>query len=88
MRTTVTLEADVAARLQELVHRTRRPFKAVLNETLRQGLGSAEKPKAVKPFRVKARAGQLRPGFDDRRFNQLADELEAEAVAAKLARRR
>ena len=88
MRTTVTLEADVAARLQELVHRTRRPFKAVLNDTLRQGLGSSEKRKAVKPFRVKARAGQLRPGFDNRRFNQLADELEAEAVAAKLARRR
>ena len=88
MRTTVTLEADVAARLQDLVHRTRRPFKAVLNDTLRQGLGSGEKRKAVKAFRVKARAGQLRPGFDERRFNQLADELEAEAVAEKLARQR
>jgi hypothetical protein len=28
---------------------------------------------------------RLRPGFDDRRFNQLADELEAEAVVHKLA---
>ena len=88
MRTTVTLEADVAARLQELVRHTGRPFKAVLNDTLRWGLSSGEKPKAVKPFRVKARAGQLRPGFDNRRFNQLADELEAEAVAEKLVRQR
>lgn len=86
MRTTVTLEPDVAAHLEELVHRTRKPFKVVLNDTIRKGLGSWDKPRAVKRFRVEPWKSQLRPGLDDRRFNQLADELEIEAAGRKLAR--
>ena len=86
MRTTVTLDPDVATHLQELAHRTRKPFKVVLNETIRQGLGNRGKGRAARPFRVHAQNGQLRPGLDDRRFNQLVDELEIEEAARKLAR--
>jgi len=88
MRTTVTLDRDVAAQLQGLAHRRRKPFKVILNETIRKGLGHWDKPSAVELFRVRARNCHLRPGLDDRRFNQLADELEAEAAGRKLARRR
>ena len=86
MRTTVTLDPDVATHLQELAHRTRKPFKVVLNETIRQGIGSRGKGRVARPFRVQAQNGRLRPGWDDRRFNQLADELEIEEAARKLSR--
>lgn len=38
MRTTVTLEPDVAAKLKELAHKRRASFKATLNDVLRKGL--------------------------------------------------
>lgn len=85
MRTTVTLDEDLAVQLQELAHRTRKPFKAVLNEAIRKGLGGWTTAAVARPFRVRARDCGLRPGLDDRRFNQLADELEVEAAAPKLA---
>jgi len=38
MRTTVTLEPDVQAALREVAHRSGKPFKTTLNETIRLGL--------------------------------------------------
>jgi Arc/MetJ-type ribon-helix-helix transcriptional regulator len=38
MRTTLTLDADVAGRLRQAVKRRRRPFRSVVNEALRAGL--------------------------------------------------
>ena len=70
MRTTLTLDDDVADRLVELARETRKPFKTVVNETLRQSLGKLgpEEP----PFDYIGHAGYLRAGIDDRRFNELA----------------
>ena len=42
MRTTLTLEKDVAARLDRIA----RPLKAVVNEALRAGLDALERPPA------------------------------------------
>ncbi|MBI1872982.1 MAG: ribbon-helix-helix protein, CopG family [Acidobacteria bacterium] len=54
MRTTLTLDADVAARLEHLMRKRRRPLKAVVNEALRAGLDAIDKPApARKPFRTK-----------------------------------
>lgn len=39
MRTTVTLDADVQRLLREAEHRTGRPFKQILNDAVRAGLG-------------------------------------------------
>ncbi|MGH9630299.1 MAG: type II toxin-antitoxin system antitoxin VapB33 [Bryobacteraceae bacterium] len=88
MRTTITLDDDLAGQLQELSHRLRRPFKAVVNESIRKGLSGLEKLEDAPPFRVQAHRGELRPGIDDRRFNQMADELEIESAAGKLSRGR
>lgn len=44
MRTTLTLEKDVAARLAQVARKRRASFKAVVNEALREGLASLEKP--------------------------------------------
>jgi hypothetical protein len=51
MRTTITLDDDVAARLKAAVRKRRRPFKALVNEALRTGLDALERPISVRePF--------------------------------------
>lgn len=77
MRTTVTLDGDLEQALREIAVRTRRPFKKVLNETLRSALEA--NIRAPEPFVVEARPMGLRPGLDPAGFNRLADDLEAEA---------
>lgn len=53
MRTTLTLDDDVAARLRNLVKTRRRPFKAVVNDALRAGLAATEKrAPSHKPYRT------------------------------------
>jgi hypothetical protein len=74
MRTTLTLDDDLAERLANLARETRKPFKAVVNETLRRGLGESA-PK-LPPFVIKGHFGGLRPGIDERRLNELAWEPE------------
>lgn len=80
MRTTVTLEKDVERLLREAMHRTRQSFKETLNAAIREGLANARKPKRQPKYVVKPFALQLRAGIDPARMNQLADDLEAEAV--------
>lgn len=77
MRTTVTLEADVAAKLKALSHRQQTSFKATLNDVLRRGLAAQSSPVGRRQrFVVKAHAGGFRSGIDPDRLNQLLDELE------------
>ena len=77
MRTTLTLDDDLAKRLADLAREKRKPFKVVLNEALRRGLGEAL-PREPK-FRLKPHPGNLRQGIDDRRFNELPWRLDEEA---------
>jgi hypothetical protein len=88
MRTTVTLDDDNALRLQAIAHQRRKPFKAVINEVIRMGLGMLDKPVKRKRFKVVPHPSRLRPGFDPARFNQLLDELAAEEFIRKMARSR
>jgi hypothetical protein len=86
MRTTVTLDEDVAHRLTERTRLTGASFKQVVNDTLRAGLDGSEKPaEPLPPFRVVPKAGGFRNGVDVRRLNQLNDELESERLLDKLA---
>ncbi len=52
MRTTLTLDEDIAARLQAESRKTGRPFKTVVNEYLRAGLAQRRAAKTAGPFRV------------------------------------
>ena len=53
MRTTLTLDDDVAARLRTIVKTRRRPLKAVVNDALRAGLAAMGKSApARKPYRT------------------------------------
>jgi hypothetical protein len=52
MRTTLTLDRDVAARLEQVVKRRKLPLKAVVNDALRAGLAIIDQPAATRPFRT------------------------------------
>jgi hypothetical protein len=84
MRTTLTLDDDVARLVEDEVHRSRRSMKQVVNSAIRAAL--APKPSGREPYRVRAHHAVLAPGLDLAGFNKLADELEDEAITG-LARR-
>jgi len=86
MRTTITLEPDLAARLRTLAHERGVPFKQVVNETLRRGLSSERQP--PRPFHVDARPMHLRPGVDLTHALALAGELEDAEIMRKLELRK
>jgi plasmid stability protein len=75
VRTTLTLDDDVAAKLRSRARRTGRPFRDVVNDTLRRGLAAtAAAASGRTPFVVHARDfGAVRPGLD---VNNVADVLE------------
>ena len=76
MRTTLTLDDDVAAALREPARRRDQSFKQVVNDTLRRGLS----PALVEPgpeYAVRPHRSEFRPGVDPMRLNQLNDSLEA-----------
>lgn len=78
MRTTLTLDDDVARLIEEEVHRTRSSVKQVVNDAVRAAL--APRPARSAPYRVRAHHATLAPGLDLAGFNKLADELEDEAI--------
>jgi hypothetical protein len=83
MRTTLTLDPDVARLLEEEVHRQRKPFKQVVNEAIRRGLS----PRQSSPpgrYRVRPHKTTVKPGIDPGSFNKLVDELEDDAVVGKM----
>jgi len=80
MRTTLTLDADVARLVKDAMHRERRPMKQVVNDALRAALA---RPGAGRPrFIVEVHRSGLQPGLDLAGFNRLADEMEDETILA------
>lgn len=87
MRTTLTLDDDLARELKEMARRSGRPFKQVVNEAIRRSLATGDKPMPRQPrFVVQARACGFRRGVDPLKLNQLSDELEIEEFEGGMAR--
>ena len=77
MRTTLTLDEDVAAKLKAESRRASRPFRDVVNETLRRGLANQRVGGSRTPFKVVARdLGDLRPGVSLDNVAALLEHLE------------
>lgn len=76
MRTTLTLEPQIAECLRQEAKRGNRSFKQIVNDALALGLG-LKAPTPRKPYRLKPHASEFLPGIDPGKLNQLADELEA-----------
>jgi len=74
MRTTVTLDDDVAAKLKAEVRRTGKPFRTVLNESLRVALSANRGRTRPVSFQVEGRdLGALRPGLSLDNVAELLD---------------
>lgn len=86
MRTTVTLDPDVAAKLREVAHESGISFKEALNSNVRRGLEST----GAKPRRYRVRPRRLgaRPGIDLDKALALAGELEDAEIVRKLSLRK
>jgi hypothetical protein len=79
MRTTVTLDEDVAAKLREEARGAGKPFRQALNEALRRGLIERHGAARVPRFRVRARdLGKLRAGVSLDDVAGLLDRIEGE----------
>jgi len=76
VRTTLTLDDDVAAKLRAEVRKSGEPFKQVVNRVLRIGLHSQTKIQNLPPFKIETRDLGLRPGFDFDNIEELLDKVE------------
>jgi hypothetical protein len=77
MRTTLTLDDDVAAKLKAESRRAGRPFRDVVNETLRRGLASRDATAQRQPFTISPRdLGNLKPGLSLDNVAELIEHVE------------
>src|SRR2546426_11751368 len=72
MRTTLTLDPDVAAKAKKGAAKLGKPFKEIVNAALRIGLDQVLKPPASKPYRTRARPLGLRRGLQLRQHRRIA----------------
>ena len=86
MRTTVTLDADVAARLKAVARDRGISFKQALNSAVRAGLRGERR--AVRSFTQYPQPMGLRPGFNLDKALQLAAGLEDEEIGRRLEPRK
>lgn len=85
MRTTLTLDDDIAAQLMDRAKKLGIPFKQVVNRTLRSGLGESEPSGQGKVVVEPYDMGPCLLG-PDVNFNRLSAELEDEEWIGKLRR--
>jgi hypothetical protein len=86
MRTTVTLDEDVAARLRQVSRERGVSFKAALNGAIRLGLSASAPPS--KRFSVEARPLGIRPDVNIDKALSLAGEIEDSEILRKLELRK
>ena len=72
MRTTLTLDDDIAEALKQRARQLDQLFNQVVNDTLRYGL-SLGTPSPLPTYRVEPHHSGFRPGIDPTRLNQLND---------------
>ena len=88
MRTTLTIDDEIAMSLKGLAHRSGRSFRQVVNEALRKGAHALENPES-QPYRLSpVSLGPVRVNINLDKALSLADEREDEAIAMKLELRK
>ena len=78
MRTTLTLDPDVAAKAKKGAARLHKPFKEIINAALRVGLDEILSPPAAKPYRTRPRPMGLRSGLSYDNISELIASTEGE----------
>jgi hypothetical protein len=80
MRTTLTLDDDVARLVTETMNRERRSFKEIVNFAIRRGLSPSGIKRKRNVYKIVSHHTKLRSGMDPAKLNQLDDDLEVEAL--------
>lgn len=84
-RTTLTLDEDVAQYLKQESRIRNKPFKQVLNETVRRGMKPGARRARPGKFKVVPNDSGFAPGVDPENLKQLDEELEIEEFLKKQA---
>jgi plasmid stability protein len=79
VRTTLTLDDDLVARLRVEVRRTGKSMKEVVNEYLRRGLNARRELATQEPFKVRALNMRLREGLSYDNIGELLEQVEGPA---------
>lgn len=89
MRTTLTIDDQIAAILKKRAFETGKPFKDVVNETLRAGLESDQAMAKARPYKLEpVPMGEPQRGINLDKALQLAGELEDIELARKMELRK
>lgn len=78
MRTTLTLDEDVAEKTKKVAEKNRTSFKSVINQALRLGLEQIEMPAKQRRYRTKPQAMGLRKGYSLDNIQELLAQVEGE----------
>ena len=84
MRTTLTLDDDLAGLLKQRARELGIPFYEAVNRTIRAGIGEASGTRRHPAPKTISHSFGFRPGIDLDKLGKLADELEAEAFAERI----
>ena len=76
MRTTLTIDDDVAVLVEQEQRSTGESFKGTVNRLLRRGLTASSEPQPRKPFVVTPMAMGLKPGLSYDCIAELLEEAE------------
>ena len=76
MRTTLTIDDDVATLLQKEVSRSGEPFKQTVNRLLRLGLDQAMCPAKPRPFKIRPLNYSLPEAWTSGSVQELIDMVE------------
>lgn len=77
MRTTLTINDDILDQLRaEAAKGTGKPFKEVVNETLRLGLRARREMPERKPFKIRSKKMGTFPGLNYDNIEELLDQVD------------
>ena len=78
MRTTLSIDDDVLDRARSIAEQLHAPFRRVVNEALRAGLSTVEKPAKSRPYRTHPHKLGLRAGRNLDNIQELLAQTEGE----------
>ena len=84
MRTTLTLDPEVAEKLRAEAALGSRTFKEIVNQALKRGLG-IDKSAPEAPFELITFSSGFRPGIDPKKLQQFLDDDEAQSYFTEKA---
>ena len=76
MRTTLTIDDDIATKLNVEMRRSGKSFKDTVNDVLRAGLTMRKGLKTAAPFKVQTRKLGVRPDLDYDNIGELLEQIE------------